>query len=263
MFTAHRVCDGWSTAVVVREWAALYSLAWPVRAALAEADAFSAYARERRPPPPDRQRAAADDEASGSLAMPTTCPSSSCRSESAAAPAEDVRVASQDGVLDAEAHPQSPQGGRRQAREPLLAVLLAGFEVLLARLSGQEDVVVGVPAAGQSVGGHDGLVGHCVNMLPLRARVDPERPVAMLLGGAQHRAGCLRASAMHVRELAQAFAAGARPQPFAAHVGGVGRDRSRAAMRSRGASHGAHDECPSLRELRPLPRCRRRDRRGR
>ena len=60
-------------------------------------------------------------------------------------------------------------------------MLLAGFEVLLARLSGQDDVVVGVPAAGQSVGGHDNLVGHCVNMLPLRARIDAEQPFRTML----------------------------------------------------------------------------------
>ena len=44
---------------------------------------------------------------------------------------------------------------------------------------------MGVPAAGQSVGGHDGLVGHCVNMLPLRARVDPERPFRAMLSEAR------------------------------------------------------------------------------
>ena len=67
----------------------------------------------------------------------------------------------------------------------LFVTLLAGFEALLARLSGQEDLVVGVPAAGQSIGGHESLVGHCVNILPLRARVDPERPFRALVAEAR------------------------------------------------------------------------------
>src|SRR5690606_20490034 len=44
---------------------------------------------------------------------------------------------------------------------------------LLGRLAGQDSVVVGIPAAGQAAGGHANLVGHCVNTLPLRFRLDP------------------------------------------------------------------------------------------
>ena len=50
----------------------------------------------------------------------------------------------------------------------LFATLLAGFDALLARLTGQDDLVVGIPAAGQAAAGLEGLVGHCVSMLPLR-----------------------------------------------------------------------------------------------
>ena len=53
---------------------------------------------------------------------------------------------------------------------------LAAFKVLLFRLTGQEDVVVGIGVAGQSIMGIDSLVGHCVNTLPLRNRIDPNQP---------------------------------------------------------------------------------------
>src|SRR6185295_4177353 len=53
----------------------------------------------------------------------------------------------------------------------LFATLLAGFDALLHRLTGQDDVVVGIPAAGQAAAGLEGLVGHCVSMLPIRARM--------------------------------------------------------------------------------------------
>ena len=51
----------------------------------------------------------------------------------------------------------------------LVTTLLASFEVLLHRLTGQEDIVIGLPAAGQSATDNYGLVGHCVNLLPLRS----------------------------------------------------------------------------------------------
>src|SRR5262249_8344198 len=53
----------------------------------------------------------------------------------------------------------------------LFATLLAGFGALLHRLTGQTDIVVGIPAAGQAAAGLEGLIGHCVNMLPLRSRL--------------------------------------------------------------------------------------------
>ncbi|HEX6005846.1 MAG TPA: condensation domain-containing protein, partial [Burkholderiales bacterium] len=55
----------------------------------------------------------------------------------------------------------------------LFVTLLAAFEALLLRLSGQEDFVVGIPMAGQALLENAHLVGHCVNMVPLRCRVEP------------------------------------------------------------------------------------------
>ncbi len=53
----------------------------------------------------------------------------------------------------------------------MFATLLAAFDVLLHRLTGQTDLVVGIPAAGQNADGLAGLVGHCVHMLPLRNQI--------------------------------------------------------------------------------------------
>ena len=55
----------------------------------------------------------------------------------------------------------------------LYVTLLAGFEALLSRLSGQNDLVVGVPMAGQALLDNGHLVAHCINLVPLRARIDP------------------------------------------------------------------------------------------
>ena len=51
----------------------------------------------------------------------------------------------------------------------LVTSFMAAFEVFLFRVTGHSDVVLGIPAAGQSASGLYGLVGHCVNLLPLRS----------------------------------------------------------------------------------------------
>nr|WP_306415012.1 MULTISPECIES: non-ribosomal peptide synthetase [unclassified Calothrix] len=53
----------------------------------------------------------------------------------------------------------------------LLTTLLAGFIVLIHRLSSQQDIVVGIVSAGQSAFKDGYLVGHCVNLLPIRTQV--------------------------------------------------------------------------------------------
>ncbi len=54
----------------------------------------------------------------------------------------------------------------------LSTTLLTAYKILLARLSGQNDIVVGISLAGQGLVDGQRLVGHCVNMLPMRSHVD-------------------------------------------------------------------------------------------
>ena len=61
----------------------------------------------------------------------------------------------------------------RQSGMTFFSVLLASFRVLLEYLSGQDDIVIGIPASGQRHFGRDNLVGHCVNFLPVRIPSQP------------------------------------------------------------------------------------------
>jgi hypothetical protein len=70
--------------------------------------------------------------------------------------------------VPAEAYRSIKKAGAQQ-KCTLFVTLLSGFHALLSRLCGQEDIVVGVPAAGQSLIDERTLVGHCVNFVPLRA----------------------------------------------------------------------------------------------
>jgi len=49
-------------------------------------------------------------------------------------------------------------------------VLLAAFQILIARVAGQDDVVIGTPIAGRTRREMEGVVGFFVNTLPMRAR---------------------------------------------------------------------------------------------
>ena len=65
----------------------------------------------------------------------------------------------------------------------LFVTMLAAFKVLLMRLSGQSDLTVGIPSAGQSAVGKETLVGHCVNVLPLRSQLTLDQPFLEVMRG--------------------------------------------------------------------------------
>ena len=64
----------------------------------------------------------------------------------------------------------------------LFVTLLAGFQALLHRLSSQNDIVVGIPTAGQTLVEGGNLVGHCVNFLPILAQFHDGMSFSSLLG---------------------------------------------------------------------------------
>lgn len=56
-----------------------------------------------------------------------------------------------------------------------VTTLMSAFEVFLCKLTEQDDIVLGLPSAGQSVTGKTQLIGHCVNLLPLRNQIDAKQ----------------------------------------------------------------------------------------
>jgi len=184
VLSAHHVaCDGWSWWVIVRELGALYAHhTGGVAPPLPPAQAYSTYAIVEANALDPRQQQ--EDEAFWLgrfadevpvLELPTDHPRPAYRSFASA------RV---DHVLDAELAAGLRRLGARRGAS-LFATLLAGFSTLLGRLAGQDKVVIGIPAAGQAAGGHETLVGHCVNTLPLRFDLDAERSFDASLDAAQ------------------------------------------------------------------------------
>ncbi|HST58986.1 MAG TPA: AMP-binding protein, partial [Longimicrobium sp.] len=70
----------------------------------------------------------------------------------------------------------------------LYMTILAAWAVVLSRLSGQEDVVIGTPTAGRSRWEIEGLIGFFVNTLVLRLDLSGAPSVAELLGRVKARA---------------------------------------------------------------------------
>ncbi|HEU4561409.1 MAG TPA: condensation domain-containing protein, partial [Longimicrobium sp.] len=69
----------------------------------------------------------------------------------------------------------------------LFMTLLAGWSVVLGRLSGQEDVVIGTPLANRAVPEIGGLIGSFVNTVALRVDLSGSPTVAELLGRVKKR----------------------------------------------------------------------------
>lgn len=167
----HIVCDGWSLSMLIRDLSTFYSsLIKPSFAAMAPAVKFSAYAVEQE----RWQHSAAHqevekywlDQYQGDIPVvefPTDYPRPALRSFHARR-------------IDLPVPPLTVAALRQLSRKTntsFVTLMLSAFESFMYRITGQEELVVGLPAAGQNVEGLYNLVGHCVNLLPLRSQVDP------------------------------------------------------------------------------------------
>ena len=74
-----------------------------------------------------------------------------------------------DFTLDANLIPNLKQTGLSVGAS-FVTTLLTCFELFLYQITGQDDLVVGLPYAGQPINGMNHLIGHCVNLLPLRSK---------------------------------------------------------------------------------------------
>jgi amino acid adenylation domain-containing protein len=79
----------------------------------------------------------------------------------------------------------------RREGATLFMALLAGFQALLGRYSGQHDVAVGTPVAGRSHAEYEGLIGYFVNTLVMRTDLSGDPGFTTLL--ARVRDGALDA----------------------------------------------------------------------
>jgi amino acid adenylation domain-containing protein len=180
LFTSHHiVCDGWSANVILDEAAKLYTA--KVNHTVAKLDPvlpFAVYATEQRAKSSSPEHAAVEGywlqqfaERPPVLDLPTDRPRPAVKGFAGSTERRKIGKA---------LHQSLKKAGSKQGCT-LFSTLLAGFHGLLARLTGQDDIVVGIPAAAQSLEEGKSLVGHCVNFLPLRARLVEDETFAQFL----------------------------------------------------------------------------------
>ncbi|HEX2077116.1 MAG TPA: condensation domain-containing protein, partial [Longimicrobium sp.] len=168
LFTLHHVVgDGWSTGILAREVSALYA----------------GFAEGREPSLPDLpiqyadyaawQRAWLSPERVGEqLAYWRErlegVPALELAADHPRPAVQSFRGGRERIALDAELSAAVRELGRCEGAT-LFMTLVAGFELLLSRLSGQEDFAVGTPVAGRTRRETEGLIGFFLNNLVLRA----------------------------------------------------------------------------------------------
>nr|WP_253835268.1 non-ribosomal peptide synthase/polyketide synthase [Actinokineospora globicatena] len=173
----HIITDGWSTAVLTDDLAALY------RAELSGVEAelpaipvrytdFTVWQRDQGSDVDFWQAALAGIEP---LELPTDRPRPAVRTTSGAKHEFTLPAATSDALR---------QVGRR-VDGTLFTTLLAACQVLFARYSGQSDITLGTVASGRDRAELERVVGFFVNTVVLRSTVDLRAPFAQILAGAR------------------------------------------------------------------------------
>ncbi|MES1243978.1 MAG: amino acid adenylation domain-containing protein, partial [Acidobacteriota bacterium] len=163
----HIVADGWSMDVFLRDLAAFYCHQEPKPLPVQYAD-YAAWQRRRLSGEALDSELAhwrqALDGAPWILELPADRPRPPVLTYRGSRELFHLPAAALDGAAAA---------GRRHEATPFM-VLLAVFEILLARLTGREELIVGTPVANRDRIETEGLIGFFMNTLPLRASLDGE-----------------------------------------------------------------------------------------
>lgn len=173
----HIVTDGWSNGIMVQELAALYS---------ARVKGIA------NPLPPPAQY-------SEYVALETASPEELAEDETYWLDRFADRVPVLEMPLD---HPRPPEKTFNAGRERLpvsdslyqglkrvsaqqqctmFMTVFSGFTAMIHSLSKQDDIIVGITAAGQLAAGGKNVVGYCINLLPVRSRLNGDPTFAAYL----------------------------------------------------------------------------------
>ncbi|MDB5090078.1 MAG: tycC, partial [Mucilaginibacter sp.] len=167
-FVAHHiVCDGWSIGIMMQDLSKLYSaFAKQEYIKMPVAPLFSDYALDQLAQSESDSNKETErywiDQFIGSghlLDIPTDFPRPALRT---------YKSSREDLVLDG-ALANDVKKLARSTGSSFVTTLLAAFEVFLKQVTGQEEIIVGLPSAGQPATDNYRLVGHCVNLLALRS----------------------------------------------------------------------------------------------
>ncbi|WP_414513687.1 amino acid adenylation domain-containing protein [Nostoc sp. PCC 9305] len=165
----HIVADGWSISILLRELAAIYSAECQgIASQLPQPMKWSEYAlwQVQMQQSPEMAKA----EAYWLNQFASSVPVLELPTDRPRPPIFSYTGARENIILDSTLY-NSLKSLSVQRGYTLFTILLTAFITLLQRLTNQQDIVVGIASAGQSAIAGEYLVGHCVNLLPIRSQV--------------------------------------------------------------------------------------------
>ncbi|OYD97947.1 non-ribosomal peptide synthetase [Nostoc sp. 'Peltigera membranacea cyanobiont' 210A] len=165
----HIVADGWSISILLRELAAIYSAECQgIASQLPQPMKWSEYAlwQVQMQQSPEMAKA----EAYWLSQFASSVPVLELPTDRTRPPIFSYTGARENLILDSTLY-NSLKSLSVQRGYTLFTILLTAFITLLQRLTNQQDIVVGIASAGQSAIAGEYLVGHCVNLLPIRSQV--------------------------------------------------------------------------------------------
>jgi glutamate-1-semialdehyde-2,1-aminomutase len=165
----HIISDGWSMGIILRELAEVYAARRLGRdAELSPPDSFIEYARAQSAWQKSSEMQEAEAYWLSQFAGPL--PSLDLSTGRPRSTLQTYAGAQRRMFMQPSLYPDLKRLSTNQGCT-LFMTLLTGFKVLLHYLTDQQDLIVGIPAAGQLSAEAPNLVGYCVNLLPLRSRV--------------------------------------------------------------------------------------------
>src|SRR5690606_12944316 len=179
----HLVFDGWSLRIVLQDLAAHYDAIVAGGGRLPPVDSWIKYVQA--------ERALRDGEAGrrslaywidryrelpGPLRLPTDHPRGPHLDYAAATLEQEIPASLWRALRDT----------ARRLGTTRFSLLLAGYFLLLHRLSGQDDLVCGIPVAGAARGAGRRVVGDTGSTLPLRVRILADEPLAGFVQRVHH-----------------------------------------------------------------------------
>lgn len=168
----HLICDGWSIAVIVNEISSFYeSIIRGETISLKMPKQLYDYAVEAQRIPVDPYWTREFSSLPKPMELPLDFKRPAFRRY------ESKRI---DYKLD-QVIIQNAQKNAAKNRKSYYQYLLTAFDVLLYKLSKNDDFVVGISSATQSGAGLNDLVGHLVNLLPIRVNINEEMSFSELL----------------------------------------------------------------------------------
>ncbi|MDM9583640.1 amino acid adenylation domain-containing protein [Nostoc sp. GT001] len=165
----HIIADGWSISILLRELAVIYSAECQgIASQLPQPMKWSEYAlwQVQMQQSPEMAKA----EAYWLSQFASSVPVLELPTDRPRPPIFSYTGARENLSLDSTLY-NSLKSLSLQRGYTLFTILLTAFFTLLQRLTNQQDIVVGIASAGQSAIAGEYLVGHCVNLLPIRSQV--------------------------------------------------------------------------------------------